>query len=96
MRSLSEAGWDGPDRSTMQQMSNRKRAANAGQRFYLMARKYKSKFFSNVSCIVECLLDSGNTTTPGVAISQQLANDLGLTIVPYHTPVRNGNGGCVP
>ena len=56
---LSEAGWNGPDRSTVQQMSNGKRAANAGQRFYLMARKYKSKLFSNVSRIVECLLDSG-------------------------------------
>ena len=58
-----------------------------------MAQKYESKVFSNVSRVVECLLDSGNTTTPGVAISQQLANDLGLTIVPYHTPVRNVDGG---
>ena len=68
-------------------------AANSGQRFQLQAQKYEGKNFTRISCTVEGLLDSGNTTSPGIAISEQLAKRLGLPIVPYGTPVKNVDGG---
>ena len=53
----------------------------------------KGKSFTGISCYVKGLLDSGNTTLPGIAISEQLTNELGLAIVPYGTPVKNVDGG---
>ena len=43
-----------------------------------------------------CLLDSGNTTSPGVALSLSLAQKLNVKIVPYDLEVKNVNGGKCP
>ena len=91
--SLSDAGCDGLNRPAVQEMSTRQRASNCGQRFQLHTQRYEGRNFTGISCHVEGLLDSGNTTSPGVAISEQLTLNLGLAIVPYNTQVKNVDGG---
>ena len=80
----------------MAELAGGQRMSNARQRFRVKATKYeKGKKLHNSYKIVNALFDSGNTTVPGLAISQQLASQLALTIVPYPHPVRNVDGGYV-
>jgi len=77
-------------------LSTAVRAANSGQRFPVCIRKYTGKRFYGNFSHASCLLDSGNTTSPGVALSLNLANKLGVKIVPYDLEVKNVNGGKCP
>merc|ERR1712015_266804 len=93
---LSDAGRDDPARPAVAELVNGQRTSNTGQRFRGRATKYEpGKKRHNSFKIVNALFDSGNTTIPGLAISQQLASQLNLNIVPYPHPVRNVDGGCV-
>ena len=93
---LSDAGQDDPARPAVAELVNGQRTSNTGQRFRVRATKYEpGKKRHNSFKIVNALFDSGNTTIPGLAISQQLASQLNLKIVPYPHPVRNVDGGGV-
>ena len=58
-------------------------AINTSQRYPVFMRKYEGKVFTGVTHHVNCLLDTGNTTSPGIAILSHLAQEFGLDIVPY-------------
>ena len=77
-------------------MSTAVRTANSGQRFPACVRKYQGRQFNSQFSHATCLLDSGNTTSPGVAMSLKLAQKLNVKIVPYNLEVKNVNGGKCP
>merc|ERR1712015_283342 len=91
---LSDAGRDDQARPAVAELVNGQWTSNTGQRFQVRATKYEpGKKRKNSFKIVNALFDSGNTTILGLAISQQLASQLNLKIVPCPHPVRNVDGG---
>ena len=78
------------------EMSSAVWAANSGQQFPACVRKYQGRQFNGQFSHATCLLDSGNTTNPGVAMSLKLAQKLNVKIVPYDLEVKNVNGGKCP
>ena len=77
-------------------LSTAYRTANSGQCFPACIRKYKGRKFNGSFSHVTCLLDLGNTTTPGIAISLKLAQKLEVSMVLYNQEVKNVNGGKCP
>ena len=63
--------------------SNIVRAINTSQQYPVFMRKYEGRVFTGVIRHVNCLLNTGNTTSPGIAISSHLAQELGLDIVLF-------------
>ena len=56
---------------------------NTSQQYPVFMRKYEGRVFTGVIRHENCLLNTGNTTSPGIAISSHLAQELGLDIMPW-------------
>ena len=91
---MSEDGGAGSEH--VNELTTAARSMNFGQRLPGCMRKYEGRQFTGSFSHVQCLFDSGNTMSPGIAISLALAQRLKLEITPYNVEVKNVNGGTCP